>query len=308
VRRTALLLLLVAACGREPARSPAPAAPPSRAAESPAPDLPPPGEARAARLGGRYSVLATDAAPAEILAALAAAAGFEVEGAGGAPEAPRSLALREVTLESALASILGGVAYDVQFAPGTGAAGAMPTPIRVRIARDPAGAGPRPGPTPEAPRPRPPPGTEAGAEASSARDPAALESARAEAERAESVARGWTDPRDAVRLEAVAQMDPEAAPDRARLGALLRADPSPEVRIAAAEALAEGDPFAVMDALLGALEDPEPEVIAAAVRALEDVYEEAPSPRIRERIQGLAQHRDATVREAVAEFEEWSLE
>ena len=54
------------------------------------------------------------------------------------------------------------------------------------------------------------------------------------------------------------------------------------MRVAAAERLADGDPFEVVDSLLAALADPEPEVVAAAVRSLEDVYAEAPNPRIRE--------------------------
>ena len=118
------------------------------------------------------------------------------------------------------------------------------------------------------------------------------------------MARQWNDPRASVRLEAIERMDPEGE-DRARLETLLREDESPEVRIAAAEALAEGDAFQVMEPLLGALGDPDPSVVAAAVRGLEDVYADAPNPRIRERVAELREHRDPGVREAVANFEEW---
>jgi hypothetical protein len=310
VRGAALLLLVLAsACGSEPPPAPAPAAPapwpeaPPSPGESAAPEAPAAGEARAARAGDRYTVLANEASPMAALAALAEAAGFEVNRAPGAPaEAPRSLALRAAPLERALAEILAGEAYDVTFEPASGTAGGDPTPIRVSV-----GARPRAesrARAPGAPRAGGPPGDAAGR----APEPRGDGAAHDEAERAERIARSWNDPRDGVRLEAVEEMDPESDEDRARLGQLLRADPSPEVRSAAAEALAEGDPFAVMGPLLAALEDPAPEVVAASVRALENVYDEAPSPRIRERVQALREHRDAEVREAVAEFEEWSLE
>jgi HEAT repeat protein len=99
-------------------------------------------------------------------------------------------------------------------------------------------------------------------------------------------------------------MDPEGA-DRALLERMLRDDASAEVRQAAAESLAEGNAFEVTPPLLGALADPDPGVVAAAVRGLEDVYDEAPDPRIRQKIAGLREHRDADVREAVEEFESW---
>ena len=118
------------------------------------------------------------------------------------------------------------------------------------------------------------------------------------------MARDAEDPDADVRLGAVESMEPDAG-DRTRLERMLRDDPSPEVRAAAAEQLAEGDPFDATASLLGALADADPAVVEAAVRALEDVYDEAPDPRIRESIGVLREHRDADVREAVEEFEGW---
>ena len=156
----------------------------------------------------------------------------------------------------------------------------------------------------EAPEPEPSTADPKGKHAATAREATPDEAEEpGEAERRAAVDRDWEDPRDSVRLETIEQMEPDL--DRDKLAKLLAADPSADVRAAAAELLAEGDVFGVTDPLLGALEDRDPTVVLSAVRSLEDVYDSVPDPRIRERIAALRAHSDANVRAAVADFEEW---
>jgi hypothetical protein len=307
VRRLALLLaVLLAACGepttgarRAPDRAPPPSA---------APPLPEPGELRVERSGDRYTVLASDIPQLAALAELAALAGFRVE--LGAPEAASRalrLELREVSLERALARILSGMPRQVHYefadgdlSPERPFAGRPVELTRVSV-------GTPAQPAEAAPGPRAEPAPADARDAAPSAEPARLraEAEARERERAATVERDWRDPRPGVRLDAIEQMEPGSEDDRMRLAILLRDDSSAEVRSAAAERLAEGNPFAVTDSLLAALEDDDPRVAAAAVSALEDVYAEAPNPRIRERVTALRDDRDAEVREAVASFEEW---
>jgi len=340
MRRIALAVAFLCLFGGCEAEAPQPAAPPvppmapvapAPAARRAAPAAPPEaalalpeGTVRVTRSGAGFTVLAHRAPPFEALTALGEAAGFRTEVGAGAPEAaPLLLALESASLEDALAAILAGIPYHVhyEFADGDlspkrpfegrevvltrvgvgemAAAGAAPaTAVPPRRPADPG----RRGPPPRAE------GRRFGSKRAGPDDPERArqreEAAARERERAEKVARQWDDPREDVRLEAVELMEPEGE-DLARLEALLQADPSPEVRVAAAETLADGEAFEVMDGLLGALGDPDPGVVAAVVRGLEDVYGDAPSPRIRERVLELRDHRDPGVREAVTEFEEW---
>jgi hypothetical protein len=303
-----LALLLAAACGRESAAPARPAAPLPAAARQPErpPELPPAGEVRVLRSGERYTVLANGAPPAAALAALADAADLETEvGSEPLPDVPLHLALRELALERALAAILRGVAFDVRFEPGPREPGAAPAARATRVL---VGA-PAAAPLASAPPPR---AARAPAEAArpGAREPRPKEEQEGadERERLAFVAARVGDPRESVRIEAIEHMDPENDEERGILERLLRGDPSGDVRIAAAQALAEGNAFLVTDVLLAALDDPAPELVAASVRALEDVYAEAPNPRVRERVQALREHRDAEVRQAVSEFEEWIQE
>ena len=320
---TALCLL---ACEREAptprthAASPRPAGT-SQPTRTSSLDALPAGTSEVTRTPSGYTVIARDARPFDVLAALGDTAGFRAERGAGAPEgAPLSLALESVPLEHALAAILAGLPHHVhhEFADGDlsperpfeGRAVVL-TRVTVGALLDP-GRAPETAAAPEGPgRLGPPPPAEPGRRGKRAERQEDPERARLreeaearERERAAKIERQWNDPRASVRLEAVELMEPESE-DRERLEALLRDDPSAELRIAAAEALAEGDAFAVMEGLLAGLEDPDPAVVAAVVRGLEDVYAEAPNPRIRERVAELRQHRDPSVREAVDEFEEW---
>lgn len=306
VRRGAAALgvaLLVAGCGDCGPRPTSAPAPPPRAAE-PAP-LPEAGGVRVSRSGDRYTVLASGAAPADVLAELSVAAGFRVEQGDEAPAAPLRLALQDVPLERALAAILPGVAYQVhyEFADGDPSPerplGERPVVLtRVSVGERPQRGEAEPGAAVPAARTAEP------GERDEEREQQRAEREARDRERALALDRDSRDPRASVRLEAIEQMEPDGD-DRLRLAALLREDTVPEVRVAAAERLGDGDPFEVVDSLLEALADPEPEVVAAAVRSLEDVYAEAPDPRIRVAVTALREHRDAGVREAVARFEEW---
>jgi hypothetical protein len=270
--------------------APVPEKPSARVAETPPPppiEMPPPGEARAVRSGERYSVLSNGARLADELDVLAAEARFEIE--GNPPDEVTQTELRDVSAIGALRAMLATVPFVAHFEPdprGT------PTLARVTL-----GAAEAPAPEPSFVEPK--------AERAAAAREATADDAEepAEAERRAAVERDWEDPRDSVRLEAIEQMEPDL--DRDKLVKLLGEDPSADVRSAAAELLAEGDAFGVTDPLLGALEDRDPTVVLSAVRSLEDVYDAVPDPRIRERIAALRAHSDASVRDAVADFEEW---
>jgi hypothetical protein len=266
------------------------------------------------RSGSRYSVLANGAPPFDSLEALAEVAGFRAERGAAAPaETPVVLRLEGVTLERAVAAILAGLPHHVHYEHADPAAGGPVFLARVRVGElasaaeaalgraAPGRAAPgRPGPPPE-PREH---GSKRGEPGQSGEADLRENQDVRERERAELVARQWNDPRADLRLDAVERMEPEGG-EREKLETLLRDDPSPEVRSAAAEVLSEGDAFEVMESLLGALGDADPGVVAAAVLGLEDVYADAPNPRIRERVAELREHRDAGVREAVAGFEDW---
>jgi hypothetical protein len=291
-------VLLALACGpgegeeRAAKTTDAPASPaaPARPAPPPAIELPPPGEARAVRSGDRYTFASNGAPTADALEALAAEARFEIEGGPAGAGAPGArIELRDVGAIEALRVILAQEPWIAHFAPD---ASGQVTLARVRVGAPTASAAPE---RPPRTAPRSAPDGPAPHEAPD-EDPA-------EADRRAAVARDWQDARDSVRLEAVDAMEPDL--DGEKLAALLRADPSPEVRAAAAEVLSEGDAFTVTEPLLGALEDRDPSVVLAAVRSLEDVYDAVPNPRIRERIAALREHQDANVRAAVADFEEW---
>lgn len=289
----------------------------SRASASARSPLPAAGEILASREAGRYTLLASEISPAAALAELSVLAGFRVEPeAGELPAGPLRLELRGVRFEQALAAILGGVAYQVHYefadgdlTPRRSFAGRPVVLSRVTIREPGSGAlAPAGAPDPDARAAMVPVRENARSEEALERAERRDEADARERERAAAVERDWRDARASVRLDAVEQMEPEDADDRRRLASLLRDDPSSEVRSAAAERLAEGNPFHVREPLLEALGDPDPAVVASAIGALEEVYAEVPDPRIRELVTGLRGQRDAAVREAVASFEEWTDE
>jgi len=284
--------------------------------------LPPPGEVRVARRAARFDLAANEAPALLALEELSVHAGFRVERAAGEPAArePRTVWLHDVSAARAANALLAGIEHHLhyEFADGVldpsrpfegrevilarvtiGALADAPAAEASRgghsAARAPgAGRLGRAGERSAAEAPAPdPPAARRGDAGTPAPPP--LD---------EDLARGLRDPDPDVRLEALEQLDPEG-PQQAHLAALVREDPSPEVRVAAAERLAEGDPFAATPPLLAALADPDPAVVEAAVLALEDVYDAAPDPRIRESVAVLREHRDPAVREAVESFESW---
>jgi hypothetical protein len=251
--------------------------------------------------GGRYRVVARGAPRFQVLQELARAAGFEIEVGVGDPS---PLRLIEVDLdgaaaEEALAEILGDVPRELHYepaAPGTDAARlarvtvglAPPVPI--------AAAAPPPAPGGEGLVPRSRRGRRGAARPQSEED----RLAEIEAKRRSS------DPAD--RARAAELMEPEQ--ELPALLAYLADDPSGEVRARAAESLAdvpEGErAFRVREGLLGALRDPDPAVVAAAVTSLEDLYDVLPDPRIRARVLALGGRGDPRVRAAVDSFREWT--
>jgi hypothetical protein len=289
-----------------------------------------------------FSVRARGATRIETLRALGRAAGFAVEpGLGRPPPRLLTLELSGATLEEAIGAILAGIPYHLHYeramprpparrptgeaSPRPGASG-RPGEValrRVTVGLSPpaeAGEGaPRLGP----PRLEAPRGlgeaaaraarddarasdAEAAGEGSQRGEPEALEEERRRAE----IEAAWDSRAEAERARAAALMSPDE--DAARLIELLRVDPSPRVRARAAASLADvqlgEEAFAAADALLAALDDSDPAVVAAAVRALEDVHDVLPDPRIREAVAPLAASADPEVSEAVRSLLAWTEE
>jgi HEAT repeat protein len=116
--------------------------------------------------------------------------------------------------------------------------------------------------------------------------------ARRNAERVAKLA----DPDPEVRASEVASLEPEAE-GLQQLERALAADPDPLVRIAATEALADGDSFGAVEALLRALSDSDPSVVIAALDGLEFAADETVIPRL----QPMLQHPAPEVRAKAAE-------
>ena len=227
-----------------------------------------------------------------VLGALARAAGIELVEGSGRP-APRTVdvELPDATLEDALARALEGVPYHLHYEAG-GPDGS------VALRRVTVGLLGAASTLAEADEPAPAPAR--------ARRPAA-EAPASEEERRERVAALRDARSEGDRAEAAALMRPnEDLP--ALLGHL--GDPSAQVRAAAAASLGEvefgEDAFRAADALIAATGDPDPAVVAAAVEALEAVYDVLPHPRIRAAVAGLGQPADPDVRAAVESFREWT--
>lgn len=105
---------------------------------------------------------------------------------------------------------------------------------------------------------------------------------------------GSTDPQ--LRAEGVALMRSDDVDEGAILVAMLAADPSPAVRAEAAAQLDLAEPGDALEPLLEALNDPEPEVVIAALRTIEMLGDPAVIPRLRP----YQRHSERAVRVAVA--------
>ena len=99
-----------------------------------------------------------------------------------------------------------------------------------------------------------------------------------------------------VRAEAASEIDPEGQA-LAKLAAMLAEDPDPRVREAALEQLAGVELHAAVDALIRALDDPDPHIVVLAIEAIENDGDESLVPEI----EPLLDHRDSMVRDAAWE-------
>ena len=135
-------------------------------------------------------------------------------------------------------------------------------------------------------------------------DPASAPAAPAQADARELDAfPQLRDPDAELRLDGVEQLNVDGPGVNAALGFLLRNDPDPRIRTFAAEELAwaEDADEEVRGALAAALADPDPEVVLAAVIALEDIGDRAAIPHLEE----LRTHPNGLIRETAEDAVEF---
>jgi HEAT repeat protein len=252
---------------------------------------------------GRFRVRARGASRFLVLQELARVAHFAIRpGAGSAPPLRLDLDLEGVSAEAALARILGDVPYHLDY--GAGEAGGEVALRLVTVGLIPA--------RPEARAGAPPPlAGERGGKArtglqGSPRTPE--ERALGEEDRLAEIASKRLSRFDDERALAASLM--RAEEQLPELAAMLSGDASAEVRASAAAALGEAEggesAFRAVDALLGALGDSDPRVVAATLQALEDLHDLLPDPRMRAAVAPLARHGDPRVRDAAESFLEWT--
>jgi hypothetical protein len=282
----ALAAALALACGDEgrSASQPSPPAPaadavstaPAASGRPSGPPLPA-GEWQLAFANGVVSVDAFEAPRRPLLEALAQRAGFALEAAPG-PWPPLTLRIDALSLESALPLLVGELEYRAEWASEDGAH---------RLARlivggpraEVAGAALRPGEVGDALQ-------------------RALRALHDETEpiSEEEALRRLEDADPEQRMRAVLALEGEGA----GLAALVRAierDPDPRVRAAATVGLEESEEFAAVQALIGALDDPNPEVVVEAIDSLEFAGDASVVPSL----EPLLAHGDARVRKAAAD-------
>ena len=241
-----------------------------------------------------------------VLQELARVARFSIRpGAGTAPPLRLDLDLEGVSVEAALARILGDVPYHLHYEALAAEGGEValrqrhrrPAARRARGARGSSARGAR-RKTQREGRARARGPAADGARSAPSSDEERL--AEIEAKRHSRL--------DDERAEAASLMRAEEQlPD---LVLMLSSDASAQVRASAAAALGEAEggesAFRAVDALLAALHDADPGVVAAAVQALEDLHDLLPDPRIAAAVAPLARHGDARVRKAAESFREWT--
>lgn len=296
-----LLVLASVACGdaREPAGS-SPAAAPS-GAPSPAPWV-------TRNADGSFDVTVNAEPRARVLDALAAAADFGVVPGQGRPAPHRlTLHLQQASLDEALTEILAGVPHHVHYERGANGGSVALRRVTVGLLPPPESRGEGRARLGQRLRLR--------RQELAQRSPEDLERLRIEREERAAERRAWIEhlrdsplPRD--RGRAATLMKPDHDLD-ALVGYLLE-DASADVRERAAESLADAsageDALTAAEALLEALSDPDPQVVTAAVAALEDVHDTLPDARIRRAVGELSEHPDPAVREAVEDFVRWTSE
>jgi hypothetical protein len=225
--------------------------------------------------------VAAFAAPREpLLQQLARDVGFRLE-LGDVPLAPLTLQIQSEPLELALPLLVGDLEYQAEWST-EGAAHRLAV-LRVGGERKPVpnaqDAGLAPGEVHAS--------LERELEAQRHGPAESLTRSQVESDLASS------DPEQRVR--AALSLESEGS-DLERLRSLLESDPDPRVRAAATVGLEDAEDFAGLDALLGGLDDPDPEVVVEVLDSIEYAGDESVIPRLRP----LLAHADPRVREAAA--------
>jgi len=287
----ALLALAAAcalACGDEPApRPPAGAsAPPSASApETPARESSPSawpasGAWSLAFAQGAVSVDAFEAPRRPLLEELATRAGFALEAAPGAWP-PLTLRIDAQPLELALPLLVGELEYRAEWTSEDG---------MHRLAKLVVGGARGAQPSADAPSLRP-------GEVGDSLQRALAELADEDEPQDEADALRNLEAADAeTRMRAVLALEPEGEGLNALIGAIER-DPDPRVRAAATVGLEESEEFAAIQALVGALDDANPEVVVEAIDSLEF----AGDASVVASLEPLLGHADPRVRKSAAD-------
>jgi hypothetical protein len=281
--------LLALACQREapqPAAHAAPAAQPLAPAPAPSAAAPhpllPPGQWQLAVAAGVVSVDASEAPRRPLLEALAKRAGFALEAAAG-DWPPLTLRVDAIPLESALPLLVGELEYRAEWVSGASGEGVH------KLAKLVVG-GPR----------------SADASDGSSLAPGVVSDSLQHALRvlhdekepmAEADALALlkdADPEQRVR--AVLELEGEGDGLKALVGAIER-DPDPRVRAAATVGLEDSEEFAAVQALVGALRDPNADVVLEAI----DSLEYAGDASVVASLQPLLAHTDPRVRKAASD-------
>ena len=310
ITRTAALLLLAACCPalgcgeteskQEGAgvRSERAAPPEEPAAPAPPPPPPAPGSARIEFADGLVTVVSNAAPRDALLAQLGEAAGFRLA-TGELDARPVTLRIERARLEDAVSALVGDLPYRIGYEFDLQRDRHVVSRLRVGVPR-PSRIADRP------PRGRRSTRRSAADEAAAWRpgrvaiseekrreiDERVAEAEWAEADLAEQLRSSGA----RVRAEAAAEIDPSGEGLQTLLDALYD-DPEASVRTAAARRLGDADGFAAVAGLVDALGDPDPEVVVAAIEALEFHHDETIVPYLRELAGG---HPDAGVRSAAA--------
>lgn len=237
----------------------------------------PAGEWQLAFANGVVSVDAFDAPRRPLLEALAQRAGFALEAAPG-EWPPLTLRVDALSLESALPLLVGDLEYRAEWASQDGTHRLARLIVGGPRAEN-AGAALRPGEVRDALQ----------------RALRALDDETEAMSEEEALQRlGDADPEQRVRAVLALEGESEG------LAALVRAierDPDPRVRAAATVGLEESEEFAAVQALVGALDDPNPEVVVEVIDSLEFAGDASVVPSL----EPLLAHGDARVRKAAAD-------
>jgi hypothetical protein len=308
-------LVFAAACGREEADQTVDALPVEALAVSETPALEP-GTARVAFIDGRVSVISNGAQRIAVLRELAEQAGFELV-SGDLERQALTLRIEDVALGEALFALLRGVRYGVEYGYEVGVDShalvrlTVGEPIGVAAAAK-----------PQAERWDEKPQFESAEqerlarkilvdlrERSAERSQEELQrlreeqAARADAMEDELIEQlGDSDP--SVRAEAALDLPLGGEEEEERLQRLARVaadDPDPRVRIAAVGRLGESDSPGAVDPLVGALGDPDREVVLEALTAVQNRDDASLAPYL----EPLLQDPDPEIREKAKFTREW---